>query len=851
MKIQRAHALIILLCIFSLGVGFRYRMYAKIVPSFDELQLQAFSKESASHYRYAKMIAEGQSIPDLDTQAQYPEGLKVTNDSILEEYVVGYLYRVLPVGDVPFDRFVSWFVILFSSLSILAVYHMSRNYSKNRLTGILASVFYTISLPSILRNVGTEFAREHFSLPFIFFHASFFVRAIDLQKDSKSRLINAICSGACLFVALASWKLSRFYLLIFICFVLLNVIWRKDFRPYRQPLIVCLSWTLLAGLVVPHLRADLFLTSLPMMLLYGILVLGLIDRFVKPVTYPLLRIGLIGGAFAGFYLLLPHTERFGHVYYTTIYQLRYLFRHPSDPSRLPPVARLYWVPGYTHPTLYNFLAYFTVPLMACAYGVGRSVRDVLRRIGSMSDQFLLYCFVATLVSYLFFSRLHVFFIFFLAIFVGRSIDLVMKRLKLKWKIVVYGIVVLLCVHQAGQVLGSWDPLHVLNSLKIRTVQEEMFLENIANISDLVEWTKTHTSSESVILSYWHISALVLTYADRATVLHTFFEDAGMRNKIIQFASALYEDEEDFYAYCQQYGVNYFIYSARGHLDYSILGTRFLADRLNIKPHSFAFKAHFFPERLRRFGLRYQNDCFRVYEVLETDASKTDSAVDYQSIFDPRYAGTDVNKVKRFGEEISLAYYLYYSGIENRKRDLNRFALELFQRSISICPSLTDAWNQMATIFDEQGQTAEAISAYQQVLDFNSQGPSAAETRAALERLYAPVFGTYTFAGSNDVDIDTTYTEAALQFKEDSTFTLTNPGFKDQEDQQFSIVEAGTYSITDSTLTFRVRNQEPAGLEYYYLFASGKNALLFQLKWKELILTGASPSGGIISLRWER
>jgi tetratricopeptide (TPR) repeat protein len=849
MNIRRSHACILLALIFLLGVGLRYRMSSKITSSFEDLTIQPFSKESASHYRYAKMIAEGQPVPDLDTQAQYPEGLKVTNDSILEEYVVGYLYRFLPLKNIPFNQFVAWFVMLFSSMSILAVYHMSRAYTKNRLTGILAALFYTVSLPSILRNVGTEFAREHFALPFIFFHASFFVRAIDLRSPSKSRLVNAICSGACLFVALSSWKLCRFYLLIFAGFVLLNFVLRKDFRPYRLPLIVSLSFTLLAGVVVPHLRADLFLTSVPMILFYGLLVLGLIDRFVRPITFPLLRLGLMAGACGIFYLVLPHTERFGHVYYTTIYQLRFLFRHPSDPSRLPPVARLYWVPGYTHPSLYNFSAYFTVPLLAGAYGVGRSVKNLFRRTGSMGDQFLLYCCLATLVSYLFFSRLHVFFIFFLAVCIGRSIDLMLKRSKLK--VLVYGVVALLCLHQVGQAVGNWDPLRVLRTLKIQPVQEEMFLENIANISDLVEWTQRHTPVESVMLSYWHISALVLAYADRATVLHTFFEDAGMRHKIIRFASVMYEDEEDFYQYCQQYGVNYFIYSARFHLDYSIVGTRFLADRLNIRPHSFVFNAHFFPERLRRFGLRYQNDCFRVYEVLQGNISKTDSNVDYQSIFDPRYAVAEVEKVKRFGEEISLAYFFYYSGVENIRQNRDRAALELLQRSISICPSLTNAWTLIATIFEEQGYTAEAIKAYQQALQFNATGPSAVEVRAALERLYAPIFGTYTFLGSNDADIDSTFTDASLHFRGDSTFTLSNPGFEDQNGQQFSIVETGTYTVADSAITFDIRRQEPAGFDYYYLFAAGENVLLVRLDQEHLTLRGAAPSGGLITLRWQR
>ena len=39
---------------------------------------------------------------------------------------------------------------------------------------------------------------------------------------------------------------------------------RKNHRPFRTPVLIIFSWAFLAGLLVPHLRADLFLTSLSM-----------------------------------------------------------------------------------------------------------------------------------------------------------------------------------------------------------------------------------------------------------------------------------------------------------------------------------------------------------------------------------------------------------------------------------------------------------------------------------------------------------------------------------------------------------------------------------------------------------
>ena len=146
MKVATKYAFFLLLCIFIIGIGLRYHLYSKMIPTFEEFGAIPFAKESASHYRYAKKIAEGETIPAMDYQAQYPEGLKVTNDSILEEYVAGYLYKMLPVHGLPVHRFVSMFVILFSSLSIFAVFFVCRSIRMRDSAGLFAAFIYTVFL---------------------------------------------------------------------------------------------------------------------------------------------------------------------------------------------------------------------------------------------------------------------------------------------------------------------------------------------------------------------------------------------------------------------------------------------------------------------------------------------------------------------------------------------------------------------------------------------------------------------------------------------------------------------------------------------------------------------------------
>jgi tetratricopeptide (TPR) repeat protein len=315
---------------------------------------------------------------------------------------------------------------------------------------------------------------------------------------------------------------------------------------------------------------------------------------------------------------------------------------------------------------------------------------------------------------------------------------------------------------------------------------------------------------------------------------------------------LYGDEETFYTFCRQNGVNYFIYSAKFFLDYTTVGTRFLADRLAVDPASFTSMAHFHPEQLRHFALRYQNDCFRIYEVLEDGEQKADWPVDYQPIFDPLYAVQTIDQAKRFGDEISFASYLYYSGVEAVRHGYIRPALDLLQRSLSIVPSFVDAQILMGRILEGNGLASEAIAVYRQALILNSNGPSAARVRGTLERLLiSSVSGSYLFSSSNDASTDSTYSGATLGMQKDGTFLLSNPDFETPDRQSFAVVESGTYEVADSTITFHVQKQEPPGYAYYYLFQAGRNTLLYRFEQGQLVMTGSSTSGGFVSLWWRK
>ncbi|MFQ5906949.1 MAG: hypothetical protein ACE5JA_10325, partial [bacterium] len=125
-----------------------------------------------------------------------------------------------------------------------------------------------------------------------------------------------------------------------------------------------------------------------------------------------------------------------------------------------------------------------------------------------------------------------------------------------------------------------------------------------------------TPTDAVFLARFAVSPMVVTYGERAAILHPIFETKHMRKKVLECASAFYGFERELYNLCKRYGVDYVLYEANQLLDDSELGDRYLTDNLRLTTNCAAFGFHFAPERLRGFIPVFQTDYFRVFEVRE-------------------------------------------------------------------------------------------------------------------------------------------------------------------------------------------------------------------------------------------
>ncbi|MFH0779147.1 MAG: hypothetical protein V2A71_11070, partial [Candidatus Eisenbacteria bacterium] len=155
-----------LVCVLYVLISlFKLDVYTSVL-SFKEGDRGLFSSESAFHYRYARLSAAGQHVPALDLNAQWPEGLRVSqNITVLMEYAAAFSYRVARAlgAEEPFHRFLVGFICFWSSLAVFPLYFVALNVWRHRVAALASSALYCVSVVVFDRTIG-NFLREDFTL---------------------------------------------------------------------------------------------------------------------------------------------------------------------------------------------------------------------------------------------------------------------------------------------------------------------------------------------------------------------------------------------------------------------------------------------------------------------------------------------------------------------------------------------------------------------------------------------------------------------------------------------------------------------------------------------------------------
>ncbi len=684
---------LVLILIYCLGIFIRTESFTIRGHSNSHL----FTIESAQHYYHTSLVARGRGIPKVDRLLAWPEGFDTRTDTNLEERVIGTLYRILPLKEVPLSLFIRYFVRSWYCLTIFIVYLLLVASTKSRTSGVIGASFYALSLPAIERSLGNHMQREQFALVIIFLHIYFLYRF--LQSERKKDIL---FSSLLLFLSLVSWKLTQFYYLILFGYIFLAYLFSNRYCLTMQALGFFTAFNFIGALALPtSLRTDYFIFSLPMLLSYSLLVSWRWREWRKKgKTWESEKVRKWVGGKArnrveslvlflviaiGLFFLFPKTGQYNHVWQTTLYKIRYLGIKPTDPSLLPFEARHYWTPPYSSPSPFRFLNEFIVLVLLASYPVFTSLKKLFQKKIALEDGFLLHTLFAFFGCYLLFYKLKTFFIFFLVIFIAYLFFFTKRHIS---RFLVLFLLLVGLSFQVYQTLSWQNSFLVKGMLKVGIRPREFPPSgNRLAIREVLSWIRENTESQDAFLTPFTLSSQIVAYTHRPTVLHCYFE-TGIRETYREYCQALFQEEEDLAGLCKRYQVDYLVYRADQLLRTDpLLSYRYVANRMDLDEHWAAYRLHFTPEKLENFTLVYENYFYRVYRLRK---GKGVHIKEYHPLFDERIfkelgKGTDA-----FYKRVMEGYDYYFQALVLLQKGKEKEAREVLLVSQKYCPHIPEA-----------------------------------------------------------------------------------------------------------------------------------------------------------------
>jgi tetratricopeptide (TPR) repeat protein len=728
---------------FAFGLAIRVRNYPDHA---------LYQSDAAMRYRWAKMVAEGKTIPTVDRLIQAPEGLRVRAlDLILEDVVAGTTYRIAVrlAPRLDFPVFLKWFVCVLSALMVPIVYLLSRAVWRRRSAGLASAAFYAAALPGFERVLG-NYLREELVLPFIFLSLYCFLRAMeDRNGNPKSETRNpnpgfafrvsrlgfplarhayAFGAGGFMFLALSSWHLSSFYLICFLLTAGLVLFRTDDLAPVMLPLRYLVAFTVLAGLLNEPLRGKGFLAS-PSVVFGGCLLVAdaASRRFaLNRKTAGGLLVALTGAALGLTALCSAGQGQFGHVYGLVLAKLRFLGVKPQNPARLAVDARLLWLGPFQSPSLADFLQNFAALSLVALVPFGLLIRRAWRRTATRAELVVLLFTAGFGVLYLLVRRLEVFFVVLIAVLLGGCLVLAAGRRRM----VLLAVLAALLVFEVGKaatfpwVESRADALaRALRGVHARAIEPPSLHD--ADPGRIFAWVSRVIPQDAIFLARFAVSPMIAAYAGRAAVLQPVFEDNWIREKVLECMSAYYAPESALYAVCRKYHASYVLYEANQLLDNGELGDRYIVNRPRLTTDCAAFRMHFQPESLHCFVPLFQTDYLRIFQVREQPGPPVPYWLRYSLQYDPV-----LFRVKEmsdtFSDSLVAVGWTEISGILALAGEGDRLAAagesdeaaEAYASALDRAPEMEDTRMALGTLRWRTARLDLAIREYRRVLEQN-------------------------------------------------------------------------------------------------------------------------------------
>lgn len=504
------------------------------------------------YYITKEILDAGGGVPGdfrTDPRVQYPDEVDLpAMFTVGQEFLVAWTYRAFG-GDMPLHVFCVWVMGIVASLAVLGVYGLAFELTRSVRWALLAAVLYALT-PANYRTVGVLLIREDLSLPLFSLHLWLLARAF-----RRRRVAAFTGAGVALACALSTWHAMGFVVSLE---VLGFYLW--FLRSGRNPFEVPNAWIVpavvaAASLVVPVLRAKLFLLSPAMAISASMLVAHAVDRRSPLRAKQKALVSLLGLAvLVSVSTWLARTTDdiqgdYGHVFSLMLAKLRYLGQLPHDPEALPFGARILWQGPFETADPVFMIQVMTVSIFAILWAAASAARGWLRGDGDSPISLMAAFGAIALVTSWLVKRTMV-----LPGLLGPAIAVILLARLGAGKITSVLVTLALAIQLTffvGAVQGfriGWYEDPQLN----------------AEVRDLVRWTGEHLEPGAVMGDFV-VSTSLLAHSRRPIVCQPKYETAESRRRIAEFYDAFWKGTpEQFHGMLRRYGCRYVLID-RKHL----------------------------------------------------------------------------------------------------------------------------------------------------------------------------------------------------------------------------------------------------------------------------------------------
>lgn len=573
-----------------------------------------FTLESALQFRNVEKVVHGEGIPRHDPAIQYPEGIAVfRTDTVGAEYLYGWVARWLPTR-IPLETRVRWVMVVWFSFTVPLLVIWIAAWTRMRSAGVVAGLFYAVSLSAVIRSTGLEISRENFALPFLLFHLAWDTLSVRVGERGGMYRRYAIGSACGLALAMAMWDMVQFYTLLW------GVVWSwRHLRTGKLSPIDC--WRaygpaialVVVALVVPYHRVHGLWASPSLGISYGLLLLGFLQFRGVQVTgvkrlliwgTPILLCWWLGRSYGA------HYNHFGELLWAKI---RFLNQKPLDPSLLTFNQRIMWVPALNSATWPLTFMLFPGKVLAFsiysafALGVAAWRRRLLIEAVPCLPIFS-WLAIAT-ITFILFVRFHVYVAIWGAAGMGAWWAWAWsrgRRWHAAWVVPVTVLALLIEGLQVWENPGQWG-------------RPNVYYEEL---DEVTAWLREYVSPQPVLANFG-VSASLLAYGECPIILHPKFETETIRNRVQAYGEALFKgNEEDFRNWAEAHGATHYIYAVGEFASiHPELQMRYFVDALDPQPDAAARVFEFQPESVRYFEYIWGNRKYRVFRLI-TQADET-------------------------------------------------------------------------------------------------------------------------------------------------------------------------------------------------------------------------------------